>query len=154
MSPIKVVHEAIGRLLAHNAADNYLPPGLVVGIGALKGRGEEDDADGRKKDLAVGAAFLGGSSQSLGQDKPTETGRDENDRPLRRRLVPFREGKEGIGVAEESLYGGIFEVIRIPVIREYAGFRHGCGQHVAILQPVDVAAILSLEYPCSRRFGG
>ncbi|ROT38617.1 hypothetical protein SODALDRAFT_399472 [Sodiomyces alkalinus F11] len=77
------------------------------------------------KDLAVATALLGGSSQGLGQDEPSEARRNEYDRPLRNRLVLFRVGKEGVGVAQESLYWRIFEVVRIPVVCEYAGLGHG-----------------------------
>jgi hypothetical protein len=38
-------------------------------------------------------------------------------------------GKERIGVVEEGLHGSIFEVIRISIVHEYAGVRHGREQN-------------------------
>jgi hypothetical protein len=63
---IKVAHELVRRQFAHDAADNYLPLGLLAGVSATEWRGEEDDTDGRMQDLAIGAAVLRGSSQSFG----------------------------------------------------------------------------------------
>lgn len=56
-------------------------------------------------------------------------------------------------MTEQRLYRGIFEVIRVPIVREYPGLGYGCGQHVGVAQPVNnPTPILLLEFPSSRRF--
>lgn len=60
----------------------------------------------------------------LSQDKPPKTGGDEDDRP-RLRTATFGDDKteQRVGMAEQRLHGRIFEVVRIPVVCEYAGLR-------------------------------
>jgi len=52
---------------------------------------------------------------------------------LRNKRILMATSQEGIGVAEQNLYGGIFEVIRVLIVREYAGFP--AGRRVAYRYP-------------------
>jgi hypothetical protein len=55
-------------------------------------------------------------------------------------------------MAEQRLYWGILEVIRVPVVCEYSGLGYSCGQHVIVTQPVNNPTPALLEFPSSRRF--
>jgi len=51
-------------------------------------------------------------------------------------------------MAQQSLNGSVFDVIRVPVVREDGGIRQGSGQHIIVREPVDDAAVVwFLELP-------
>jgi hypothetical protein len=59
----------------------------------------------------------------LSQDKPPKARGDEDDRLCTRTATFGDKTEQRVRMAEQRLHGRIFEVVRIPVVCEYAGHR-------------------------------